>query len=317
METPHEQDLPYNLCYAAYANNSHTPTERAQQHQAMYVNDVQNLYAALLAECTNDAQRELLAGEMERYRQNFLEHQRTILRAMARTASSFITGPANFPTERNRKRMETEIRRGDEFLEWHHKAVAAIRRKLTDARTPEEKDGAAWAQLCGDITRSLAIIEGIDAGRERGMNRTAFVNSIAGRIERLAANGETSLVQRALTLVREYNDTHSRPAITSRHKVWKALEQAQARQQAALAPAGETEAVATGDGWRIERHPDADRVRIFFDNKPDAETRDRLKGSGWRWSPSAGAWQRKLTEAAVSNARWMLGDINNKRPPSP
>jgi hypothetical protein len=47
------------------------------------------------------------------------------------------------------------------------------------------------------------------------------------------------------------------------------------------------------------------RIRIRFDTKPPAEIRTILKGHGFRWSPTEGAWQRLLNGAgryAVSRA---------------
>ena len=37
------------------------------------------------------------------------------------------------------------------------------------------------------------------------------------------------------------------------------------------------------------------RLQVFFDGKPDADTRAELKSNGFRWAPSVGAWQRQLT----------------------
>lgn len=45
------------------------------------------------------------------------------------------------------------------------------------------------------------------------------------------------------------------------------------------------------------------RLRMVFPAKPDEATRAALKGSGFRWSPSAGAWQRFPTGAAWNEAR--------------
>jgi hypothetical protein len=33
------------------------------------------------------------------------------------------------------------------------------------------------------------------------------------------------------------------------------------------------------------------RIQIFFDEKPDADIRKKLKQNGFRWAPSNGAWQ--------------------------
>ncbi len=45
------------------------------------------------------------------------------------------------------------------------------------------------------------------------------------------------------------------------------------------------------DGGRIVDNVPENRLQIFFDAKPDAETRTRLKQNGFRWAPSNSAWQ--------------------------
>lgn len=53
------------------------------------------------------------------------------------------------------------------------------------------------------------------------------------------------------------------------------------------------------DGGRVEANQTDNRLQIFFDEKPDADTRDTLKGNGFRWSPKAGTWQRQLNDNAI------------------
>ena len=43
---------------------------------------------------------------------------------------------------------------------------------------------------------------------------------------------------------------------------------------------------------------EANRLQLFFNGKPDADTRSALKHEGFRWMPSVGAWQRQLNERA-------------------
>ena len=45
------------------------------------------------------------------------------------------------------------------------------------------------------------------------------------------------------------------------------------------------------------------RLQIFFEEKPDADLRSTLKGEGFRWAPSQGAWQRQLTDNAIRAAK--------------
>lgn len=61
----------------------------------------------------------------------------------------------------------------------------------------------------------------------------------------------------------------------------------------------------TGDGWTAEEDLDDNRIRIYFDGKPEESTRAILKRYGFRWSPRAGAWQRQITR----DARWAMGRI--------
>lgn len=44
------------------------------------------------------------------------------------------------------------------------------------------------------------------------------------------------------------------------------------------------------------------RVQIVFPGKPKPEIRERLKAAGFRWAPSAGAWQRHLNNAGKYHA---------------
>lgn len=62
------------------------------------------------------------------------------------------------------------------------------------------------------------------------------------------------------------------------------------------------------DGWTFESgkvviNVDENRVQIFYDGKPDAETRTTLKKNAFKWAPSKKAWQRILTDNAVTAAR--------------
>lgn len=64
----------------------------------------------------------------------------------------------------------------------------------------------------------------------------------------------------------------------------------------------------TGDGWTAAEEPDDDRIRIYFDDKPDDETRTIVKKLGFKWSPRAGAWQRQMNR----NGRYAMNMIEKQ-----
>ena len=53
------------------------------------------------------------------------------------------------------------------------------------------------------------------------------------------------------------------------------------------------------DGGRVVANADKNRLQIFFDEIPGEEVRQDLKGRGFRWARSEGAWQRQLTDNAI------------------
>lgn len=73
----------------------------------------------------------------------------------------------------------------------------------------------------GDIVSTLSSIEDIDNDKMPGMDRSLFVQSIAGKVKRMYKNGEQGKVDNILTLLNEYNVVAIKPSITNRNSIWK------------------------------------------------------------------------------------------------
>lgn len=52
-----------------------------------------------------------------------------------------------------------------------------------------------------------------------------------------------------------------------------------------------------GDGFTVHEDKDDNRIHFIFPGKPAADIRAVLKGHGFKWSPSRGAWVRMLNSA--------------------
>ena len=70
------------------------------------------------------------------------------------------------------------------------------------------------------------------------------------------------------------------------------------------------------DGGTVEANQEENRLQIFFDEKPDEDVRWALKAHGFRWAPSAGAWQRQLNDGAIYAADRIryIQPISGKKP---
>ena len=70
------------------------------------------------------------------------------------------------------------------------------------------------------------------------------------------------------------------------------------------------------DGGKVEANTEANRLQIFFEEKPDEAARAELKGNGFRWSPKEGAWQRQLTSNAYYAADYVkaIAPLTGEKP---
>lgn len=58
---------------------------------------------------------------------------------------------------------------------------------------------------------------------------------------------------------------------------------------------------------RFVDSPADNRFQLFFEGKPDQETRDKLKRDGWRWAPSNGCWQSYRNRNSLHCAQRIMG----------
>jgi len=64
------------------------------------------------------------------------------------------------------------------------------------------------------------------------------------------------------------------------------------------------------NGIRVFENREANRLQMIFTGKPEEEVRKQLKASGFRWSPTEGAWQRHISYSAYQYACRIAESLN-------
>lgn len=124
--------LDKQVMISSFNNISHYPEKRGEQDFLYY-------------QSTLEEDLKLLGDNKGNYEQKFIARVMMIYYRQARCASSFITGPANFPVNRNQKNWDSRDRAQADFDYWRSKYFKAVNRVRT--LSPEEEIEKAVARL--------------------------------------------------------------------------------------------------------------------------------------------------------------------------
>jgi hypothetical protein len=301
-------ELPYREAFSAYQGISFTPEKRAHQQQAEYAGHLNELFARLSSLANTDEARAQLLREMERYREGFDTRFRAHLAAKSRTLSPMISGPARFPTERNRKALNTETRRWEELRDWMERAQAAIRRKLVpeEARAISSDDPNAPERLAAKLAELEAVQETMKEAnaviRRHKRAASAIPELMAlglserqsGELLKSDSVGRYGFPDYALS-----NNGAEIRRVRTRIKGLAARSADIPREWRVTVP-------GVGD-VRVIDNVEANRLQIVFGMKPPQQVRDAMKGRGFRWAPSHDGqpWQRQRS----TGARWAAEEV--------
>jgi hypothetical protein len=292
-------DISLSFVTRAYSGISFTPEKRAAQVQAEYVQHMQNLVESLSPLAVTPEQQAQLETLLEAYRQGYLKHLTAYLAAKSRVMSSMITGPSGFPVRQMEKRTETEHRRLGELITWSQRAQAAIKRQIHP--TPPRSISADRPDAVVQLEAKIATAENLQA-------RMVAANKIIRR----KITDSDKIAQLIALGINESNACKLlKPDFAGRigfaDYMLKNNSAEIRRLKARVVDLSRIQA-APADGWtfsggHVEINAEANRVQVFFDEKPDAAVRATLKHNGFHWSPNNSVWQRQRTEAAVDVTR--------------
>lgn len=234
----------------------------------------------------------------EEYEKRYIEKYCDWLRALGRTYSVMITGPANFNTRRHEKMNNYERSALERLSSWREAVIKRLNR---------QHRLVGWEE----VERLQNKLEILTEAQElmKAVNKIVR-NTKLSEVEQYEELEALGLEQKQI------NEVMSEPMYSFQKKGFqqfqlsnnlariKATEEA-IKRHTMMAQSEDKE--MPFEGGTIEISNTDERIRIHFDAIPDADMRDKLKKSAFKWSPKNQAWQRQLTPNAKYAVEKILG----------
>jgi len=222
-----------------------------------------------------------IVEDKERYIETYRKYLYDWLYTESTCMSWFITGPANFPVERNRKRMEFAMNKYNKFREVRTKILTATKRI------------------------NLTVYEELEQNKEQMKNlkeRQQYYKDI--NKSKILQNNDIPEPLKEWTsykCIPAFEMTSIRNKIKTREQRIKDLEK-----KIYLKENEDNPVIFKNDNLEVVKNYQDDRLQLLFSDKPSAETIKILKSKGFRWSPKNSAWQRQLTANAIYSFKFFI-----------
>lgn len=236
-------------------------------------------------------------AKAQNYAKKLAEYYNDYYRNEASCPSVMICGPANFPTrkkERQNSRRDT-LQQEFQNLQAYSASIKAMGTGGISADDPNA------------LERLRQKLDMLEAARKRMKQINAHFRqyqTMEGYPEPLTEQEKqhiSYMVESGFSKWGIYDTSNISATIRSTKERLERLE----AQKAQETKETETEFCTVLENTEIMR------LQLIFPDKPDEETRNILKGNGFRWSPKNGAWQRQLT----NNAKYAAQNVLNALAP--
>ena len=212
----------------------------------------------------------------------------------ARVPSFLITGGGNFPVRRKEKQNAA---RDKNWKEWEEIQGLLEKIRSTGMGGISSNDPDAIQKLerkLEKLEQSQEIMKGVNAYYRQHETLDGCTLLTAKQIEELKADMSQSWRSNPKPF-ESYALSNNNAEI---HRVQKRIEELKLHE------------TKNYKEWKFENgyvkaNRQDNRLQIFFYDKPDETVRADLKSNGFRWAPSAGAWQRQLNDNAYLAASYI------------
>ena len=217
----------------------------------------------------------------------------------SRHVSWAVTGRSNYPAAKMNKIMEQNIGFSEEMSEKFNRFMENTSKKLKALMSDED-------QVQRFREGKWTSGESIDAADPLAIQK------YEAKLEYLKENQEKMKAANREAMKAGKDRTYPPYMLTNNNANIKSAEQMLSKLKA-RADRGAVEEGPVFGGGRVVFNNEADRLQIFFDEKPSEEIRGILKKNGFRYSPKNNdAWQRQLTGSARYALKKILPQISTE-----
>ena len=303
------EDLDYKSLYNSYSLISFDPERRAENDKKMFGTSMLNLYNSSAEEAKENNRLEEYNQAFERYYAVILKKNKEVISARTGTFSTAVTGGAGIKSSQIRKneaKQKREYEINKELIDYIEKAE----KKLNEvARNPDRfySDQAIKSTDKNAIEKLNQKLEQLEAEKD-------FIKRSEKACKEFQKKKDFSVFEKYNIPQKEAKEyvsqieRHGIPLIRGNASINAEIRRVKERiASLEKSKATEDENFDIENG-RILVNKEAQRVQIFFDNIPDANTREALKKRSFKWAPSVKAWQRTLTGNAIDAVRYLIKD---------
>lgn len=246
----------------AFRNVSFDPEKRIER----FANDFESGVREIEEKCKK------YGVDPERLVEKYFKLAMDYLSSESRCVSWAIAGPANFPVERNNKRVDCAMKKLDRYVSFMEDLDKMLKR-ITRKKETEDDKKVRWIKKIEELKKHQEMMKDVNALVRKGKVEEAYMKyglpvekNCWGNygFESYELRNNLANIKRLEQQIKQIDKTRENKAETG----------------------------FEFDGGRVEFDAEEIRYNIFFDSVPYAELRAKLKSYGFKWSPRRGAWTR-------------------------
>jgi hypothetical protein len=307
-------EIKLETCERAFYNISFSPEERGLRHYEYYYNIANQIKADVFEAVATEKMQEKAIWLEEYYLKKWHELFTSYIYKTARCISSMITGPANFPVARAQKRNGYRDNAEALMREFVDTLKPRIKKAMLKTYTTKER---AEMELEAKIKRIETLQEQLEISKELNklvrkaikkpelLEDRIFMSDVPVKL--ISAFKHCVLEQKPIAYSYELTSLNNKIK-QAQKMVDKFKTQIEAIQEQEESGSDEAEPTKISETFSYLKNVAEDRLQLFFSFKPEPETRQLLKKSGFRWSPRFNAWQRQLTNNALYTFKHFILD---------